>query len=174
MTGETLFKSDMRLMFAQVREDAAVDEYLLAQTGNRAGRVLVIASGGCTAFSLISAGAHEVEAIDVNQSQLALVDKKIKLLKSEGFEAFKTACLAAHGLNNCGWVDSRMLQLTALFYAFVHSRTETQKFLLMEDTQMQKVYFEKTWSNWRWRLMTNIAFGRLFLRLTHGPAASKA
>lgn len=63
-----------RLIFAQVREDPRVE--LSALHPGAEERAIVISSGGCTALSLLAAGAGEVHAIDLNQTQNHLVELK--------------------------------------------------------------------------------------------------
>jgi len=65
---------DDRLFFAQVREDARVELRALRPQPDE--RVVVVSSGGCTALSLLAAGAAEVHAVDVNRSQNHLVELK--------------------------------------------------------------------------------------------------
>ena len=65
---------DDRLFFAQVREDPCVE--LRALAPERGGRFVAVSSGGCTALSLLGAGADEVYAVDVNRTQNHLVELK--------------------------------------------------------------------------------------------------
>lgn len=71
-------KSD-RLFFAQVREDPMLEIAALAPLSNA--RVVVVSSGGCTAFSLLAAGAGEVVAVDLNSTQNHLVELKMIALR---------------------------------------------------------------------------------------------
>lgn len=66
---------DDRLFFAQVREDPRVEITALAPRATD--RVVVVSSGGCTALSLLAAGAGEVHAVDVNCTQNHLVELKV-------------------------------------------------------------------------------------------------
>jgi len=64
-----------RLYFAQVREDPRLEiEALRASQG---GRHVVVGSGGCTALSLLAAGADEVVAVDTNSSQNHIIELKV-------------------------------------------------------------------------------------------------
>src|SRR5258706_9728560 len=66
--------------FAQVREDATLDQWVVEQLDGGA-EVLIVASGGCTAAAL--AGAPQVSRlhlIDPNPAQIALSRLKLRLL----------------------------------------------------------------------------------------------
>lgn len=195
-----LFHTQGRLMFGQVREDAAVDLFLVKQMQSPT-RLFVIASGGCTALSLLTVDSCQVDALDISQAQIALVELKAALFKHLGFVAARQACTGdarglfakvssllspqaraimeaqggslKSGLNNCGWVDRRMHQLTNVFYLFVHSIKETKYFLGLDDIAKQGEFFQKQWCNWQWKLAMRVAFSRLFLTLAHGRAAEK-
>jgi len=64
-----------RLFFAQVREDPVLEiEAIEAGPGDT---VVVVSSGGCTALSLLAAGAGTVVAVDLNKSQNHIVELKL-------------------------------------------------------------------------------------------------
>jgi S-adenosylmethionine-diacylglycerol 3-amino-3-carboxypropyl transferase len=62
------------LMFAQVREDPCVEMQALAPA--LAGTIVVVSSGGCTALSLLAAGARHVVGVDLSRAQNHLVELK--------------------------------------------------------------------------------------------------
>lgn len=64
--------------FAQVREDAEVDRSVVRET--KARRVVMIASGGCTALSLLSDVVESVVAVDQNPAQCAVVALRLAAL----------------------------------------------------------------------------------------------
>jgi S-adenosylmethionine-diacylglycerol 3-amino-3-carboxypropyl transferase len=66
---------DDRLFFAQVREDPKVEIAALAPRATD--RVVAVTSGGCTALSLLAAGAGEVHAVDLNRAQNHLAELKL-------------------------------------------------------------------------------------------------
>ncbi len=69
------------LAFAQVREDPWLDLAALDQI-DRPSRVLMVASGGCTAAALVAAAHVEyLHLVDVNPAQIALTRLKIHLLR---------------------------------------------------------------------------------------------
>ena len=63
-----------RLFFAQVREDPRAEIAALAPSAGET--LVVVSSGGCTALSLLSAGAGSVVAVDLNRTQNHLVELK--------------------------------------------------------------------------------------------------
>jgi S-adenosylmethionine-diacylglycerol 3-amino-3-carboxypropyl transferase len=64
-----------RLFFAQVREDPVLEIEALAAGPDDS--VVVVSSGGCTALSLLAAGAGSVVAVDLNTTQNHLVELKL-------------------------------------------------------------------------------------------------
>ena len=78
------------IAFSQVREDPLVDERVVervAQRLDRPIRVLMVASGGCTALSLLGLDAIErVVAVDANAAQIRLVE-----LRRQAMAALSTA-----------------------------------------------------------------------------------
>ncbi len=65
---------DDRLFFAQVREDPLLE--IAALEPRPDSTLVVVGSGGCTALSLLSAGAGRVIAVDVNRCQHHLTELK--------------------------------------------------------------------------------------------------
>jgi S-adenosylmethionine:diacylglycerol 3-amino-3-carboxypropyl transferase len=197
MSGTEIFKQASDLMFGQVREDALVDLFLVGSLDSPQ-KAFVIASGGCTALSLLLQEGLEIDAVDISQAQVSLVETKIEMFKNLGAEAAAQACCAdaasafaavkkhlsestqniiaglplKNGLNNSGSVDRRMSQITKLFYTFVHSKAKTVRFLELADVDAQREYYQKQWSNFIWRVALKIAFSKAFLSITHGKVAS--
>ena len=66
---------DDRLYFAQVREDPRAE--IAALDPGPDDSLVVVGSGGCTALSLVAAGAGQVMAVDVNRAQNHLVELKL-------------------------------------------------------------------------------------------------
>jgi len=63
-----------KLFFAQVREDPMLE--IEALEAGPADTVVVVSSGGCTALSLLAAGAGRVVAVDLNTAQNNIVELK--------------------------------------------------------------------------------------------------
>lgn len=66
---------DDRLYFAQVREDPRAE--IAALEPSPGDSLVVVGSGGCTALSLLGAGAGQVTAVDVNRTQNHLIELKL-------------------------------------------------------------------------------------------------
>lgn len=70
------------LAFAQVREDALLDLEVVAGLGGAA-RVLMVASGGCTAAALAASGrVAKLLLVDPNPAQIALTRLKLRMLQA--------------------------------------------------------------------------------------------
>ncbi len=69
-----------RLFFAQVREDPSLEIDALAAGPDDS--VVVVSSGGCTALSLLAAGAGHVVAVDLNTSQNNIVELKLSAVST--------------------------------------------------------------------------------------------
>ena len=65
---------DDRLYFAQVREDPLLEIEALNPSDDDS--FVVVGSGGCTALSLVAAGAGRVASVDLNRSQNHLIELK--------------------------------------------------------------------------------------------------
>ena len=76
---------DDRLYFAQVREDPLLEIEALAPGADDS--LVVVGSGGCTALSLLAAGAGRVAAVDLNRSQNHLIELKLAAVRSLPHEA---------------------------------------------------------------------------------------
>lgn len=83
-----------QIVFGQVREDTAAERELFAATP-RPRRALVVASGGCTALSLLTLAAPgegtRVCAVDVNPAQVWLTELKAAVLRKLPPEQVATA-----------------------------------------------------------------------------------
>jgi S-adenosylmethionine-diacylglycerol 3-amino-3-carboxypropyl transferase len=71
------------IAFSQVREDPELDLHMLRMLGEN-NRVVMIASGGCTACSLLLSGrVAELYLVDSNPAQLTLCALKLRLLQCD-------------------------------------------------------------------------------------------
>jgi len=69
---------DDRLYFGQVREDPLLE--IEALEPGPEDSIVIVGSGGCTALSLLAAGAGHVTAVDVNRAQNHLIELKVAAL----------------------------------------------------------------------------------------------
>src|SRR5690349_20230609 len=85
----TVEASGLPIAFAQVREDPAIDLDVVRQVGSRA-RVIMVASGGCTAAALAShSDAAAITCVDANPAQIALARLKLALLEDAPAERLR-------------------------------------------------------------------------------------
>ena len=93
--------------FAQVREDAILDQWVVEHL-DRGSEILMVASGGCTAAALAAMPkVSRVHLIDPNPAQIALSRLKLRLLATTG--ATERLSLLGHASMS---VDARRLRLT--------------------------------------------------------------
>ena len=93
-----------RLYFAQVREDPMLE--LEALRPAMRGTIAIIGSGGCTALSLVAAGASDVIAVDANQAQNHLIELKaaaVAALGAAGALAFLGGSPCAASARRAAW-----------------------------------------------------------------------
>ena len=95
-------RRDDKLYFAQVREDPLLEIEALAP--GPASTIVVVGSGGCTALSLLAAGAGRVVAVDLNRTQNRLVDLKAAAVAELGPSA-AVAFLGGAAMPGAGRLD---------------------------------------------------------------------
>jgi S-adenosylmethionine-diacylglycerol 3-amino-3-carboxypropyl transferase len=96
------------LAFAQVREDASIDCWA-AGRGGAGARVLMVASGGCTAAALATQPVGLLHLVDPNPAQLALARLKLELLSHP--RPLRMALLGHRPMSG----PERMVKLDAVF-----------------------------------------------------------
>lgn len=95
----------MRPKFAIVREDPALESTLVRLA--RAGEVLLVASGGCTALSLVAEHPGlRVTAFDLSRAQLDHVARKIEALLRGDLAALGLGSTDPHGLHQLGHFEA--------------------------------------------------------------------
>ncbi len=95
------------IAFSQVREDPLVEEAVVRDAAQRSGapvRVLLVASGGCTALSLLRLPevAH-IDLLDPNPAQLHLVELQAKALELGGHDLLMTVLSGERRGADLGW-----------------------------------------------------------------------
>jgi S-adenosylmethionine-diacylglycerol 3-amino-3-carboxypropyl transferase len=183
------------VIFSQVREDTAPERWLLTQLSPNP-RAFVIASGGCTALNLLSAGAGSVTACDINPAQIHLLElKKAVLQRLHGttllsaflenadtaYQIVRSALPEAtrnfweahtpslgRGLNRTGRLDRQLERAMSLFRIFVHREPTVRRMLDFTDLPAQTAFYKASWDNSRWRFALWLALQRPALRLVYG------
>src|SRR4051812_47061484 len=85
------------IAFAQVREDATLDQSVVRELGENVNAVMV-ASGGCTAAALATMpNIGRIHLVDPNPAQIALSRLKLRLLEQREF-AERLALLGHSGM----------------------------------------------------------------------------
>ncbi len=199
MDNDSAYWQRQPLLFGQVREDAEVERRLARQHGAVRGAV-VVASAGCTAFSLADLVEDHLDAVDINPLQVAFAEIKLAALRTlERNEFIRLLCepmkmpaeltaglsaasrellarlnpRAARGLQNVGRVDRFLHFLRNLLFATVHSRDFVEDFLNLESLDEQSTRFDDEWDSQRWRAATVLAFNRGSLLMGFGSSAAR-
>jgi S-adenosylmethionine:diacylglycerol 3-amino-3-carboxypropyl transferase len=130
-----------QVLFGRMYEDAAI-ELDAFQPG---GRVLCIASAGCTAMKL--APGHEVVAVDINPVQLAYAERRLN--GDPGFRgrAERVMDLARFFAPIAGWWPSRV-----------------RTFAELDDPAEQMEYWQQQLNTWRFRAALDALFSVTALR----------
>jgi len=130
-----------QVLFGRMYEDAAI-ELDAFQPG---GRVLCIASAGCTAMKL--APEHEVVAVDINPVQLAYAERRLN--GDPGFRgrAERVMDVARFFAPIAGWWPSRV-----------------RTFAELDDPAEQMEYWQQQLNTWRFRAALNGLFSVTALR----------
>jgi len=183
---------DDRLFFAQVREDPSLE--LEAFKGHLDGPIAVVSSAGCTALSLLAAGATGIVAVDLNRTQNHLVELKAAALAHAEPTAFLGAAPMApqarlhvyHQIRHTltpparnfwdshprllargvlhAGVTERLMRLIATGLRLVHPRRRVRRLLTLKTLAEQRDFYLRQWDNRRWRLLFRLLCNRLVLR----------
>jgi len=136
------------VQFAVVREDPRIEELVIREQGSR--NALLIASGGCTALHLRAVLPDlQIELIDPNLAQLALVDRKLEALRGLDVEAahaspFNIGRGNADGLHECGNFERLFRLLRDALDSFVVDAEERLR-RFQSDSDWQDVTQHKYW-----------------------------
>lgn len=186
--------SEPKIVFAQVREESAIELELLAARPPGE-TVFCIASGGCTALSLLPASPAHLQMVDVNPAQVYLVELKIAALKQLNERELRSAMfgnarpfylnlrsslsvearrfwdtnprLLGYGLNQCGIIERRLKQVMR-FLPLVQSRKNQRRLFGAGKLEVQRRVYQQQWNHWRWKLAFEIVLSKPVLRLVYG------
>ena len=134
-------------------------------------RVLLIASGGCTALSLVSRLPDlEIALVDPNSAQLDHVRAKIAALAEPiHIRRFNVGDRDPRGLNACGNFESLFRVLREMIWDLVLPEAEWHAFF----AQPEKRTLERIFENRYWPVAFELAFADPFLHAMFGPAATQ-
>jgi S-adenosylmethionine-diacylglycerol 3-amino-3-carboxypropyl transferase len=183
------------IVFAQVREDAAVEVAALAACESPA-VAFCIGSGGCTAFSLLADGLSKLFVVDINPAQIYLLELKNAALEHLPY-ADLFACMTADarpaypalqpritpeaaafwdrrphllalGLNQCGIIERKLNRVMRWFLPLLQGRRRIVTMFGQTDLPTQRQYYRRHWDNWRWKAAFRGALSRPALRRLYG------
>jgi S-adenosylmethionine-diacylglycerol 3-amino-3-carboxypropyl transferase len=162
---------ELGLKFAVVREDPALEARLLPPGG--AGRVLLVASGGCTALSLLAAHpALEVTAFDLNPRQLAHVEAKAAAARAGTLDRLNVEDAGEGGLNQSGEFEGLFRTLRHMLRSFVTGEAELARFFVAPREERRAL--AEAWRAHRyWPGCFAACFADGFLHAMFGPAATQ-
>ena len=165
---------DNPIQFAVVREDPLTEFAVLDRYPRQ--RLLLIASGGCTALSLLSQRPSlQITVLDPNLAQLDLLQRKIEALaisdRAERLRCFNVGDDDRSGLSECGNFESLFRGLRAFIFEFVLPqgamlRLFTERGALAEATTQ---LFEHPY----WPVAFDLFFSDPLLNTMFGPDATQ-
>ncbi len=164
------------LRFAVVREDSDVEAALVERLHAR--RVLVIASGGCTALNLATRFADlEVVAFDQSRAQIDHVRAKAELLASGGRHVqalLNVEVDGAAGLNQSGEFEKLFRTLRRFIEEFVASPEQIRRFFAGPASDAERAELRQLWIASRyWPAGFAVAFNDPLLHAMFGPQATQ-
>ncbi len=160
------------VQFAVTREDPLVAIELVKQFSVK--RLLMIASGGCCAFSLKSVFPElDIHLLDANVQQIQLVKSKIAVLKEQSnhSERFNINNDDPKGLNVCGNFESLFRGFRLFLYEFVTEHKEVQDFFNGDIAQDN--YLAKLRLNPYWTVAFDMFFSDVLLNTMFGPEVTQ-
>lgn len=163
----------MRIKFAVVREDPDVEHALCRQTG--AGSVLVVASGGCTALSLVRRlPGLKVTAFDLAERQLRHVEAKRAAVARGDLEALNVGHDSPEGLNQRGEFESLFRTLRRFVEEMVAPPAELARYFDEATGAEERATLLGRWfASPYWPVAFSLAFHDALLHAMFGPAATQ-
>ncbi|MEO6774425.1 MAG: DUF3419 family protein [Kofleriaceae bacterium] len=159
------------LKFAVVREDPELEAQLIATFGVR--RALLVASGGCTALSLLADHPElEVTAFDLNPRQLEQVRDKAAAAAAGELAHLNVGEADERGLNQSGEFEGLFRTLRHMLLGFVVTEHELERFF--SDDAATRAALANTWTTHRyWPACFAACFSDGLLHAMFGPAATQ-
>jgi S-adenosylmethionine-diacylglycerol 3-amino-3-carboxypropyl transferase len=162
-----------RIKFAVVREDPDVEHALCLHT--KAERVLVVASGGCTALTLkYRVPGVAVTAFDLSDAQLAHVgDKRLAVARGD-LRALGVGDDSPESLNQRGEFESLFRTLRRFLEEMVTARGSIARYFHPDTPAVDRRALVEGWRSSRyWPVTFSLAFHDALLNTMFGPAATQ-
>jgi S-adenosylmethionine-diacylglycerol 3-amino-3-carboxypropyl transferase len=165
--------SPSRIKFAVVREDPDVEHALCLH--NKAERLLVVASGGCTALTLAyRVPGLRVTAFDFSELQLAHVRRKADAVTRGDLRALNVGDDSSRGINQCGEFESLFRTLRRFLAEFVAPAEEVEAYFDVETPVEGRRALVNGWCASRyWPAAFSLCFHDALLHAMFGPAATQ-
>jgi len=163
----------LRPKFAVVREDPDVEHALVRKT--RAKRVLVVASGGCTALTLVHREPGlEVTAYDFSEAQLAQVRDKQAAVARGDLRALNVGDDSPLGINQRGEFESLFRTLRRFVEEMVAPPASLARYFDEATPGPERKSLVRSWTeNKYWPVAFSLCFHDAFLHAMFGPAATQ-
>ena len=169
---------DNPVQFAVVREDPGLELEVLGNRERPARRALLVASGGCTALTLLAAcPALRIVAVDPNPAQLRLVQDKLDALERadpqhERARRFGVGHDDPTALSHCGNFESLFRGLAALVHDLVAPPDEIESWFdpLRDDREARA---RAAFANRYWQVVFELFFADAMLEAMFTRAATQ-
>lgn len=163
-----------KIQFAVVREDPLIEAEVLKSGTPQ--KVLLIASGGCTAFTLQALFPDlEITLLDPNPHQISLIEKKLSYLnhydEKETKLPFNVGVDDPAGLNECGNFESLFRGLRNFIYEFVIPQEELREMFCARRGREEIT--ERMFNNKFWKVAFDLYFSDSLLHAFFGPEATQ-
>ena len=169
----TASMTQMPIQFAVVREDPRVESWVVRQYDAR--RVLLIASGGCSALSLLHWHPElALTLVDPNMAQIHHVRAKVEALQSGRHDAiarrFNVSTSDHQGLSQCGMFERLFDAFRSFLHVFVADRRCIETwFDAAKGPSRAASAFVSTY----WPIAFELHFSDVLLEAVFGPAATQ-
>ena len=169
MRNVNLMGINNKLQFAVVREDPLIDIKITEQFKLK--KALLVASGGCTAMSMLSAApSMDIHVFDPNPVQIDHIKKKIETLKVSPTdiqaELFNIESGGVAGLNENGNFESLFRGFRKFIEEHVADRSALTRCFSGNDLELNKILDNKYWP-----IAFDLFFSNTYLETMFGPLA---
>lgn len=157
------------LNFAVVREDPCPEVDCIQK--NQGKKVLLVASGGCTAFTLKDKFPDiTIDLFDINPAQIQHIKDKITAIREKNYSLLNIEDNHSSGLSQNGVFERHFRIFRQIFIEFISSKNEIELFFRSEFPIRKKMLSK--WKNSSfWKLAFKTCFNNEFLSALFGPKA---